>query len=117
MYMHVRVPYTRVQMAEGGYWHEETDHELAPRPRGLYTHLLEVPWQRESIETSTVMNSLGYEFHIRKARREAYREVYSNQSNSSALLITTGSKAEGLTNFFESDTDIIEKSDGGMWSG
>ncbi|XP_052267574.1 uncharacterized protein LOC127869234 isoform X2 [Dreissena polymorpha] len=88
-------------MAEGGYWHEETDHERARRPRGLYTHLLEVPWQRESIETSTVMNSLGYGSHIRKARREVYDSI------GSAHVFTTGSKAEGLTNYLESDMDIM----------
>ncbi|XP_052267872.1 uncharacterized protein LOC127869382 isoform X2 [Dreissena polymorpha] len=55
------------------------------------------------------MNCLGYGSHIRKARRDAFREHDRLQSARvpGTLIITTGSKAEGLTRLFESDTDQL----------
>ncbi|KAH3778963.1 hypothetical protein DPMN_180442 [Dreissena polymorpha] len=52
------------------------------------------------------MTWLGFGRHIRQARRDAYME--NNRllnARSHAKIITTGSKAEGLTSFYESDTD------------
>ncbi|KAH3874510.1 hypothetical protein DPMN_037755 [Dreissena polymorpha] len=69
---------------------------------------LQVPWERESIETCTVMNSLGYGSYIRQARGDAYREHDRIRSaNDSLTQITTGSKAEGVTSGYESDRDIM----------
>ncbi|KAH3871679.1 hypothetical protein DPMN_034890 [Dreissena polymorpha] len=91
-------------MGEGGYLREKTDHERATRQRGFP----QVPWERESIETCTVMNSLCYGSEIRQARRDAYREQDRIMSAQVMLTtITTGSKAEGVTDVFEGDRDII----------
>ncbi|KAH3875206.1 hypothetical protein DPMN_038469 [Dreissena polymorpha] len=56
----------------------------------------------------TLMNCLGYGPHIRQARRDAYREAdrLSNARGTGIITkITSGSKAEGLTCFLESDWD------------
>ncbi|XP_052221659.1 uncharacterized protein LOC127838126 [Dreissena polymorpha] len=74
----------------------------------------EVPKQfqneQASAETSTVMNVLGYGPHIRQARIEAYK-AWARHSTAKArgivTYITTGSKAEGLTSYLESDTDHL----------
>ncbi|XP_052266340.1 uncharacterized protein LOC127868537 isoform X2 [Dreissena polymorpha] len=93
-----------VSMGEGGYLREKTDHERATRQRGFP----QVPWERESIETCTVMNSLCYGSEIRQARRDAYREQDRIMSAQVMLTtITTGSKAEGVTDVFEGDRDIM----------
>ncbi|KAH3819539.1 hypothetical protein DPMN_121277 [Dreissena polymorpha] len=56
------------------------------------------------------MDWLGYGPHIRQARSEAYKvhdRLLTALSGGSATWITTGSKAEGLTCYLESDRDII----------
>ncbi|KAH3834247.1 hypothetical protein DPMN_107567 [Dreissena polymorpha] len=55
------------------------------------------------------MNCLGYGSHIRQARRDAYMEWdrLRNARLHAILLITTGSKAEGLTRPYESDMDKL----------
>ncbi|KAH3787322.1 hypothetical protein DPMN_165443 [Dreissena polymorpha] len=54
------------------------------------------------------MNILGYGYRIRLARRVAYtawdRHTIA-KTRGTATWITTGSKAEGLTSFLESDID------------
>ncbi|KAH3875272.1 hypothetical protein DPMN_038535 [Dreissena polymorpha] len=58
----------------------------------------------------TLMNCLGYGPPIRQARRDAYREhdrLMNAREHSNIMLITTGSKAEGLTGVYESDVDIM----------
>ncbi|KAH3708741.1 uncharacterized protein LOC127857023 isoform X2 [Dreissena polymorpha] len=74
----------------------------------------EVPKQfqneQASAETSTLMNVLGYGPHIRQARIEAYKALdrYNTAgSRGTQTWITTGSKAEGLTSFLESDRDHL----------
>ncbi|KAH3875759.1 hypothetical protein DPMN_039035 [Dreissena polymorpha] len=53
------------------------------------------------------MNCLGYGSHIRQARRDVYREMDEvvNLRSRGAIVITTGSKAEGLTSIYENDLD------------
>ncbi|KAH3752301.1 hypothetical protein DPMN_186917 [Dreissena polymorpha] len=56
------------------------------------------------------MTCLGYGPHIRQKRREAYNELArltTALACGNAMWITTGSKAEGLTCFLESDRDSI----------
>ncbi|KAH3793080.1 hypothetical protein DPMN_146585 [Dreissena polymorpha] len=56
------------------------------------------------------MNILGYGLHIRQARRDAYKaqdRLDTAHMCGSATWITTGSKAEGLTSYLESDRDSI----------
>ncbi|XP_052223808.1 uncharacterized protein LOC127839464 isoform X2 [Dreissena polymorpha] len=74
----------------------------------------EVPKQfqneQASAETSTIMNVLGYGPHIRQARIEAYKASDRHRTAKArgiATWITTGSKAEGLTSFLESDRDHL----------
>ncbi|KAH3793809.1 hypothetical protein DPMN_147331 [Dreissena polymorpha] len=74
----------------------------------------EVPKQfqneQASAETSTLMNVLGYGPHIRQARIEAYKASdrhYTALARGTVTWITTGSKAEGLTSFMESDRDQL----------
>ncbi|KAH3875265.1 hypothetical protein DPMN_038528 [Dreissena polymorpha] len=58
----------------------------------------------------TLMNFLGYGPPIRQARRDAYRErdrLMNARWTSIITMITTGSKAEGLTGFYESDVDTM----------
>ncbi|KAH3693191.1 hypothetical protein DPMN_192593 [Dreissena polymorpha] len=62
-----------------------------------------------SVEISSVMTRLGYGEKIRRWRVETNRE-YSRLTNgtlSFVTMITTGSKAEGLTCCFESDWDFL----------
>ncbi|KAH3885939.1 hypothetical protein DPMN_009936 [Dreissena polymorpha] len=75
----------------------------------ICSNQLQVPWERESIETCTVMNSLGYGSQIIQARGDAYRkhDRIGCSLFGSLTMITTGSKAEGVTSFFESDRDIM----------
>ncbi|KAH3885748.1 hypothetical protein DPMN_009745 [Dreissena polymorpha] len=56
------------------------------------------------------MSWLGYGRQIRQARRDAYREferIITAQSCGPVMLIITGSKAEGLTRYIGSDTDVM----------
>ncbi|XP_052223308.1 uncharacterized protein LOC127839151 isoform X1 [Dreissena polymorpha] len=66
--------------------------------------------EQASAETSTVMNVLGYGPHIRQARIEAYKASDRHKTakmRGILTFITTGSKAEGLTSFLESDLDML----------
>ncbi|XP_052223316.1 uncharacterized protein LOC127839152 isoform X1 [Dreissena polymorpha] len=74
----------------------------------------EVPRQfqneQASAETSTLMNVLGYGPHIRQARIEAYKASDRHETAKAlgiVTYITTGSKAEGLTSYLESDIDVL----------
>ncbi|KAH3875631.1 hypothetical protein DPMN_038902 [Dreissena polymorpha] len=71
--------------------------------------LIQVQCEQASVEICIVMNFLGYGSEIRQARRDAYREFDRLMTAvlRGSLLITTGSKAEGLTRIVESDTDIM----------
>ncbi|XP_052221710.1 uncharacterized protein LOC127838171 [Dreissena polymorpha] len=63
-----------------------------------------------SAETCTLMNVLGYGTHIRQARRDAYKvhdKIFTARARGSVTWITTGSKAEGLTSYLESDRDYM----------
>ncbi|KAH3778958.1 hypothetical protein DPMN_180437 [Dreissena polymorpha] len=54
------------------------------------------------------MTWLGFGRHIRQTRRDAFMEndrLIKARNLAGVKLITTGSKAEGLTSFYESDTD------------
>ena len=56
------------------------------------------------------MNILGYGSHIRLARRDGYTASDRHRTaktRDGATWITTGSKAEGLTSFLESDIDCM----------
>ncbi|KAH3697317.1 hypothetical protein DPMN_084815 [Dreissena polymorpha] len=55
------------------------------------------------------MTKLGYGEEIRRRRVEKYREFdrLCTAKPSEVILITAGSKAEGLTGFFENDIDIL----------
>ncbi|XP_052285002.1 uncharacterized protein LOC127881290 [Dreissena polymorpha] len=67
-------------------------------------------YEHAAKETCTLMDWLGYGPHIRQARSEAYKvhdRLLTALSGGSATWITTGSKAEGLTCYLESDRDII----------
>ncbi|KAH3875174.1 hypothetical protein DPMN_038437 [Dreissena polymorpha] len=58
----------------------------------------------------TLMNCLGYGPHIRQARRDAHRErdrLMNAQEPGTKTVITSGSKAEGLTRMYESDMDMM----------
>ncbi|KAH3791585.1 hypothetical protein DPMN_145073 [Dreissena polymorpha] len=55
------------------------------------------------------MNCLGYGFHIRQARIDAFKawkRHITARSHGMVTWITTGRKAEGLTSYLESDTDV-----------
>ncbi|KAH3875177.1 hypothetical protein DPMN_038440 [Dreissena polymorpha] len=61
------------------------------------------------------MGCLGYGSHIRQARVDAYREydsIITASDPGAGTVITTGSKAEGLTCLFESDLDEMVVLDG-----
>ncbi|KAH3840824.1 hypothetical protein DPMN_114280 [Dreissena polymorpha] len=56
------------------------------------------------------MNVLGYWPHIRQAWRDAYKAFdrrINARTRGSITCITTGSKAEGLTSYQESDIDFM----------
>ncbi|KAH3733142.1 hypothetical protein DPMN_039567 [Dreissena polymorpha] len=63
-----------------------------------------------SMEICTIMTRLGYGEEMRRWRVEKYRETVRlfNTRSRDGILITAGSKAEGLTCFLESDWDIME---------
>ncbi|KAH3788688.1 uncharacterized protein LOC127842251 isoform X1 [Dreissena polymorpha] len=88
-------------MADGGVRHyTEWTPRLINRSRFEY--------EDESKQTSSIMDILGYGPDIRKKRKEIYKEwdelqVYHGE----IILITAGSKAEGLTCAVESDRDSI----------
>ncbi|KAH3733135.1 hypothetical protein DPMN_039560 [Dreissena polymorpha] len=63
-----------------------------------------------SMEICTTMTRLGYGEEMRRWRVEKYREfdrLADTRSKSDAILITAGSKAEGLTCHLESDKDML----------
>ncbi|KAH3875369.1 uncharacterized protein LOC127869397 [Dreissena polymorpha] len=64
-----------------------------------------------SVEVNTILNCLGYGPDIRRFRRESYRfrdkVLNRRESKDKVMCVTVGSKLEGLTSFFESDTDCI----------
>ncbi|KAH3876037.1 uncharacterized protein LOC127870501 [Dreissena polymorpha] len=91
-------------MAEGAVRHyTEWTPRLIRRSRYAY--------EDESRETSNIMNILGYGPEIRQKRREHYIESdrldNTHEEDFLCTSITAGSKAEGLTRLFESDTDTI----------
>ncbi|XP_052241519.1 uncharacterized protein LOC127851706 isoform X2 [Dreissena polymorpha] len=73
------------------------------------TERLENHVERVSFEICTIMTRLGYSEEIRRWRVEKYKEQdrLVNARFSDKSFITAGSKAEGLTCFFESDMDIL----------
>jgi hypothetical protein len=62
-----------------------------------------------SVEICTIMTRLGYDEEMRRWRIEKYRETdrLQNARLSGVTMITAGSKAEGLTCFYESDWDLL----------
>ncbi|KAH3695155.1 hypothetical protein DPMN_082611 [Dreissena polymorpha] len=61
------------------------------------------------------MDFMGYGPHIRQARRDAYKvldRLTTAGANGNNTWIITGSKAEGLTCFFESDRDSMDVATG-----
>ncbi|XP_052224525.1 uncharacterized protein LOC127840107 isoform X11 [Dreissena polymorpha] len=67
-------------------------------------------FEQLSAETCILMNVLGYGPHIRQARIDAYKAYDRHRTartGGSVTWVTTGSKAEGLTNYRESDTDLM----------
>ncbi|XP_052224511.1 uncharacterized protein LOC127840107 isoform X2 [Dreissena polymorpha] len=67
-------------------------------------------FEQLSAETCILMNVLGYGPHIRQARIDAYKAFdrrLTTGEDGNVTWITTGSKAEGLTNVQESDTDVM----------
>ncbi|XP_052232348.1 uncharacterized protein LOC127845462 isoform X1 [Dreissena polymorpha] len=96
------------EMAEGGYWHDESGPEYVIRRSGIYSQHSQVQWENASVEMCNVMTWLGFGPHIRKARRDFYMEnnmLLNAQHLGKVKMITTGSKAEGLTCLYESDVD------------
>ncbi|KAH3875196.1 uncharacterized protein LOC127869369 isoform X2 [Dreissena polymorpha] len=64
----------------------------------------------ESVELSNVLNMLGYGHEIRQKRRECHEErdrLLTAQWGNAYDVITVGSKAEGLSRYFESDMDVL----------
>ncbi|KAH3875292.1 hypothetical protein DPMN_038555 [Dreissena polymorpha] len=99
-----------VQMAEGDPWRDTAEHGGIPRNSGLYSRHSIVQCENASLEMCTLMNCLGYGPPIRQARRDAYREgdrLMNARGTGNITMITTGSKAEGLTGFYESDVDTM----------
>ncbi|XP_052238889.1 uncharacterized protein LOC127850131 isoform X4 [Dreissena polymorpha] len=62
-----------------------------------------------SVEICTIMTRLGYGEEIRRWRVEKYRGLdrLRNKRSTDVISITAGSKAEGLTGYFESDKDTL----------
>ncbi|XP_052267858.1 uncharacterized protein LOC127869379 isoform X2 [Dreissena polymorpha] len=97
-------------MAEGGSCRDKPEPEFVPRPSGLHCRNSQVQCENGSLEICSLMNCLGYGPQITQARRDAYREhdrLWTAQKSGSVTRITTGSKAEGLTGFSESDFDYM----------
>ncbi|KAH3865493.1 hypothetical protein DPMN_028532 [Dreissena polymorpha] len=93
-------------MAEGGARLDEP--EGFPKQGSVSSH--QTLCENASIETSSVMNWLGYGPEIRQARIDAYREICRLMTalcRGAITLIITGSKAEGLSRLYESDMDIM----------
>ncbi|KAH3710751.1 uncharacterized protein LOC127857328 [Dreissena polymorpha] len=104
-------------MAEGGFRFETPDDVHATCHRGLSSSHSQVQCENASLETCNVMNCLGYGPEIRQARRDSHREYDRLRTACGpgvATVITTGSKAEGLSNFFESDMDVLIVEEGVM---
>ncbi|KAH3791856.1 uncharacterized protein LOC127837150 [Dreissena polymorpha] len=67
-------------------------------------------FEQLSAETCILMNVLGYGPHIRQARIDAFKAHDRHMTalaRGNSTWVTTGSKAEGLTNYRESDTDSM----------
>ncbi|XP_052263977.1 uncharacterized protein LOC127867072 [Dreissena polymorpha] len=91
-------------MAEGGARLDEP--EGFPKQGSVSSH--QTLWENASLETCAVMNWLGYGPEIRQARIDAYMEwgrLCTAQVRGAVTIIITGSKAEGLSRFCESDMD------------
>ncbi|KAH3864907.1 uncharacterized protein LOC127866977 isoform X1 [Dreissena polymorpha] len=90
-------------MTEGG-----VEHNMEWTPS--CTRRYRFKYEDESKETSNLMNLLGYGSGLRQRRINAYRKLDSLRNarfTNDVTTITAGSKAEGLTCFFESDMDTM----------
>ncbi|XP_052240864.1 uncharacterized protein LOC127851258 [Dreissena polymorpha] len=69
-----------------------------------------IQWENASVETCTILSWLGYGPEIIQSRRDAYREygkLVTARFSGMETIIITGSKAEGLSSYTESDIDIM----------
>ncbi|KAH3865425.1 hypothetical protein DPMN_028464 [Dreissena polymorpha] len=93
-------------MAEKGTRPDEP--ERFPRQGSVSSKQDLIQWENASVETCTILSWLGYGPEIIQARKDAYQE-YGKLCTAGACgtetLIITGSKAEGLSSFSESDVD------------
>ncbi|KAH3733040.1 hypothetical protein DPMN_039464 [Dreissena polymorpha] len=96
-------------MAEGGINPAMSKTESVPGHSSLYSRHSQNHVENMSMEICTIMTRLGYGEEMRRWRVEKYRELdrLDNTRPSHAILITAGSKAEGLTCYLESDWDIL----------
>ncbi|KAH3793250.1 hypothetical protein DPMN_146757 [Dreissena polymorpha] len=95
-------------MADGGIKRDVPGG--VPRQGRLSNSYAVFQFELASAETCTSMNVLGYGPHIRQARRDAYKAFDRHATallRGLAMCNTTGSKAEGLTSYYESDRDIM----------
>ncbi|KAH3819535.1 uncharacterized protein LOC127881289 [Dreissena polymorpha] len=94
-------------MADGGNRRNVTGEVTKP---GVSSRHSLIQYEHAATETCTLMDFMGYGPHIRQARRDAYKTVDRLMTAlmcGSATCFTTGSKAEGLTCFLESDIDVM----------
>ncbi|XP_052223632.1 uncharacterized protein LOC127839338 isoform X2 [Dreissena polymorpha] len=96
-------------MAEGGIDRTMSETESVPRSNSLYSCNSRNYVESVSMEMCTILNRLGYGEEIRRRRIEKYKERdrLRNARTSRLTTITSGSKAEGLTCYFESDWDFL----------
>ncbi|KAH3733579.1 uncharacterized protein LOC127850131 isoform X1 [Dreissena polymorpha] len=104
-------------MAEGGVVYTRSETGSDHRHSGLYSRHSRNYVENVSVAICTIMTRLGYGEEIRRWRVEKYRKKdrlwnkiltdCMNKILTDCIVITAGSKAEGLTSFFESDMDML----------
>ncbi|KAH3733079.1 hypothetical protein DPMN_039503 [Dreissena polymorpha] len=97
-------------MAEGGIDRATSQTESVPGHSSLYSRHSQNHVENMSMEICTIMTRLGYGEEMRRWRVKKYRELDRPQyiRSSTNVNITAGSKAEGLTCYFESDWDFLD---------
>ncbi|KAH3734243.1 uncharacterized protein LOC127850725 [Dreissena polymorpha] len=98
-------------MAEGGIEHSVSDTEGVPRNSSLHSDHSGNYVEKTSVEVCYIMTHLGYGEEIRRRRILKHREKDSIRNarrvTNRPYMITAGSKAEGLSFFYESDHDFL----------
>ncbi|XP_052240803.1 uncharacterized protein LOC127851222 [Dreissena polymorpha] len=96
-------------MVERDIKYTESGTGSVHRQSSLYSRHSRKHVESVSMEICTILTRLGYGEEVRRWRVDKYKEFdrLLNARTIDVNLITVGSKAEGLTCFYESDSDLL----------